>query len=114
MAMADEEQKVTHLKEHLPYELGMLRYCFQQLHTAKDRDYFAFMESFCIHARILKEFLGNKKDSGNLKVRHYNKDFSWSAPAHLHGPFQKIDPQVTHLSQRRPELGPKVGDGMKG
>jgi hypothetical protein len=90
------------MNEHLPYELGMLRHCFTQLHTAKKRDYNAYMEAFCIHARILKEFLGNKPEAGNLKARHYNNDFEWKPPSRLIGAFQKIGPQATHLSQRRP------------
>jgi len=100
--MADEPQKTKHLEEHLPYELAMLRYCFKQLHTAAERDYSAYIESFCIHARILKEFLGNKAEAGNLKACDYDDGFEWKPPNRLFGAFQKIGPQITHLSQRRP------------
>jgi len=101
--MANEAQKIKHLNEHLPYELSMLRHSFGRLCTTKDkRDWCSFLECFCIHARILKEFLNNRAEAGNLEAGDYDEGFRWPLPRELHGAFQKIGPQVTHLSQGRP------------
>ena len=53
------------IEHHLPYEIRMLFETFDLAATAPlGSSRVAFVEAFCIHARVLHEFLTGKKGTG--------------------------------------------------
>lgn len=105
---ADTNSKKSYLREHIAYEILMLRYDIQRLEDAKHQlEWNAFFESFCIHARSLYSFFRNDgkqgaikaKDYGLGKFHHQNKDKL----------FEKINHQIAHLTnQRTRDIGAKL------
>jgi hypothetical protein len=90
------------LAEHLPYELAMMRYTISRL-SSPGPDWNAFVESFCVHARNLKQFVTNEKGKGNNSVvaRDFTKSFHEKCPSALMGAFQRLNAQMAHLAKTR-------------
>jgi hypothetical protein len=75
------EKLITHLREHIPYELLMLRHTHRQLSQVDGQlDRNAFLEAFAVHARNLFNFLTNREDSRNLKASDFKS--AYKRPAH--------------------------------
>jgi hypothetical protein len=56
--MSSRAKKVAHLREHLPYELHMLRHTFLKFTTVHDAsDWNAYFVAFAVYARNLHDFL---------------------------------------------------------
>jgi hypothetical protein len=99
--MAADARYRDFLAEHLPYELAMLHHCFGRF-DVPGADWNAFMESFCIHARNLKQFVTNDKGKGNnCVVASDFADFHEPVPPNLTGAFQRLNSQMAHLAKTR-------------
>lgn len=87
----------AYLREHLPYELLMLRYTGQRLlENLSPLNWNAHYESFVVHARNLYKFLTNDED---VQAGAFARDFRARRPGF---PTQKLNAQVLHLSAGRP------------
>ncbi len=70
--MTAPDQKLEHLREHLPYELLMLRHTYDRINGNRyTLDWNAYYESFTIHARNLLDFLNNEGTGNNLKAKEF-------------------------------------------
>ena len=96
--------KIRHLKEHLPYELLMLRYTHKQLTEQNHKlNFNCYLECFGIHARLLLAFLTNQKGNGNNNF--IASDFAKYRPIshdELRGVTQRVNSQILHLGKKRP------------
>lgn len=100
--MSKETQKATFLREHLPYELLMLRYTLKKLAMPQNiLDWNAYFESFATHGRNLYCFLTNDKDSKNFKARDFINQFDAGKTNDTIGAFSKLNPQIFHLGKQR-------------
>ena len=102
MTRAEEqaEQLKEWLREHLPYELSMMRYSFRKMAVPGD-DQFAYnahYECFAIKARLLLDFIGCRD---NLKATHFVQNFNPPPREHLKKTFQQLDIQVLHNIRSR-------------
>jgi hypothetical protein len=99
--VANDEQKNEYLREHLPYEMKMLRYTSKQM---LERQHYlswnAHYEAFAVHARNLANFLSND-DKGNFKAREFVSTFS-AKKGELGTAMQTLTNQVFHLAKSRP------------
>lgn len=81
----------------------MLRYTMEKVQSLPaGNDWNAHFESFCTHARLLRDFVTNDKDSRNFKAKEFVdgcKDEP--VPSHIVTIMQKIDSQVFHPGKRR-------------
>jgi hypothetical protein len=71
--MASEDKAIEYLANHLPYELLMLRHCYER--TLKNRDeldWNAFHEAFAVHARNLFDFLTNGGTNNNFNAADFS------------------------------------------
>lgn len=60
------------------------------------------MESFCVHARTLKQFVTNDKGNGNnCVVARDLASFLEHVPSDLTGAFQRLNSQMAHLAKTR-------------
>jgi hypothetical protein len=112
--MSSEAQKFEHLGDHLPYELLMLRYAYEP--TGEDHyqlAWNAYYESFALHARILFDFLTNKKDRGNINfvATDFVTGFTAKEDEEVRRLVnQNLNWQVFHFGkQRKSELEKKLG-----
>jgi hypothetical protein len=103
----NKQEKVDILEEHLPYEIMMLRYAFDQLQTL-ERGLLAnaFIETYCLHARNLIDFFwadaspkGRTPTANHFTTRDYLK---------VRGPdvrrgdlYAELNHQIAHLSYNR-------------
>jgi hypothetical protein len=110
MALA-AEQMVEMLDEHLPYEVAMMLVCHDNLYpavrAAGDFSRNVLIESFCLHARNLFEFL-TRKDGGGKNyafAKAYVPNFQAFREPHAAADrddlYDKICAQITHLSFNR-------------
>jgi hypothetical protein len=120
--LADREEI---LREHLPYEIEMLRFAHGKLQEpAHDRTMVnCLIECFCVHARNLIDFFDDdKKDNDKDAVaRHFvnrvsYQPFAGSSPKHPGGRYgelyAKLNKQITHITYDRTGIGDadKIGD----
>lgn len=97
--VATQDQKQLYLEDHLPYELGMLRYTHEKLANVRDQlDWNAYFESFCVHARNLYLFLAGG-DPNNMKAAYFIPGFKKTP--RTNNLFPRLLGQVFHLSPRR-------------
>jgi hypothetical protein len=97
------------LKEHIPYEVFMLEHTFKRIQPRplladEDKaDFNALLESFCGHARNLKQFVTNDRGKGRNTIiaAEFNKSFRRDVPKNLTGAFQRVNAQSNHLSTKR-------------
>ncbi len=94
-----------YLREHLPYEFGMMQQTYWRLLQEDDHPVVrnALFESFCTHARNLKDFVTNDAGKGNNSVtaRGFVATFGERVPPSLTGAFQRLNQQMAHLATRR-------------
>jgi hypothetical protein len=103
-----KEQRTKFIEEHLPYEFSMLEHTFQRLHQVQEpADWNAFLESFCIHARNVKDFfIGDRGAANNGVIANDLISFvNLRIPNALTGTFQRLNEQITHMSRHRPTDG---------
>lgn len=60
MAEMSFDERVAYLREHLHYEVIMLRHAYSRMGTSDGLDFNAFLEAFAVHCRVLIEFLTKK------------------------------------------------------
>ncbi len=109
--MSSREKKITHLGDHLPYELLMFLYAYQR--TLEERyqlDWNAYYESFALHVRILFDFLMNDAGANNFEAEDF-ADFTGNNDAKVRQLInQDLHWQVFHFGkQRKSEDEEKVG-----
>ncbi len=103
------------LGEHLPYELWMLRQTYEKLRSPLANKVLrnALIESFCIHARLLLEFFGNKKGrraedytGGSYKAVHLVNLTKTER--------DKLNTQIAHMTgQRTVDSSEKIGPALR-
>lgn len=95
-------EKFEYLREHLPYEMLMLKYTHRNIHRTRRRlDWNAYFESYFVHARNLYHFLTNERDSRNFKANDFVSGFSIEKPPDAVGIFLKSHAQLFHLAKIR-------------
>lgn len=90
-------------KVHLPYEVWMLDCTIKELNSDPPRGpvYNALIESFCLHARNLADFLTNKPTC-DFDPRDFTDPPFKSKPDFLPKKlYNAINAQITHLSKHR-------------
>jgi hypothetical protein len=98
--MVTSEKKWEHLNDHLPYELLMLRYTYQQLHKQQlQLNWNVYLETLAVHARNLYYFLTSK--AKNLKANDFDTEYKHKGHLTLTGTMQKLQSQVLHLGKER-------------
>ena len=107
------KKQIEFLREHLPYEMCMLRYAFQEIGRPREQlDWNVHLESFAIHARSLVEFLLNKEDQHSRTVLGSDLVPGYTAPEkdgvdHF---MTKVNQQIAHLGTTRTrEAAKKIG-----
>ena len=103
---AEEERKAKKnwLKEHLPYELKMMRHSLRRLNEVPRPwflDWNAFLASFCVSAGNLTAFLTNKEGKNNFRACDFVKNVRSRKTDELKTPFVKLEPHVFHLGKFR-------------
>ena len=100
--MASAAQKTEFLKEHLRYEVLMLRHTYGRLLTATDQlDWNAFFVAFSAHARSLFDFLTGNTDSRSFKASDFIDGFEPPDPIRVRQKVRTLDPQVLHTGKSR-------------
>jgi hypothetical protein len=100
--MSSQEERIAYLREHLSYEVLVLRFTLMLLGTSEDALLWnAMYESFSVHARNLFDFLRNEKDPRNFKASDFIEKFSVKDRNKIHGLMQTMQKQVLHLGKRR-------------
>jgi hypothetical protein len=105
MKRLPQEAIDNHLRDHLPYEEGMLRHTFSKISDPSlklpNEDWNAYYESFAVHARNVSTFLSNG-DNNNVSAGHFIAGFKERTPANLTGPLGQLNNQVLHIGPTRP------------
>lgn len=93
------------LADHGPYELCMMRYCFNRLsHAANQLDYNAHFECFASKARVLVDFLDNRgKQSNDIRAVDFTSSYSPPRTEPVKNIISKLSPHVAHASTQRPK-----------
>jgi hypothetical protein len=108
-------------KEHLPYEIGMLRGTFERLREidasggvaendiAKQVCRNALIESFCVHARSLLDFFANRPDrrADDAVAQDFVAFASSLKPTEepLKSLREKLNKEIFHLTKKRKITG---------
>lgn len=114
MSTTDEDNK-DYMREHLYYEIEMLRFTHDRLKSPLGRLLAnALMESFVVHARNLMDFFFNQFDPKCFSAADFLPDGHSAAQKVPFGDAGKAyglaHSQTLHLGQRRPTLDKdKVG-----
>src|SRR4051794_4626894 len=104
--MASQAERRDWIKEHLSYELLMLRYTFGKLYEVQSGlDWNAYYESFCTHARLLRDFLTNKSGSTNFDAKEFVDGFKESVPRPASDIMADMNNEVFHSGKSRPSDG---------
>ena len=111
----EEHDELRALSEHLLYEIEMLEHnagrilaLLEDHSVVAEKDRYALLESFLLHARNLYEFLFLKKGKGDknaLRANDFMEDISYAIPT-PDGELKRwakymIDRRLVHLSQQR-------------
>ena len=94
------------IREHLPYEIGMLRLLYGKLLSKHGQlEANAFIESFFLHARNLVAFFRNDTDCG-FDPRYFTKqDYKVAGNFAPAGLVKKVNQQIQHLGCDRTDKG---------
>jgi hypothetical protein len=93
------------VKKHVPYEIEMLRETYRLLGTTPPTDRViknALIESFCIHARSLLDFFGNRRS--NKSDDYIAADFTDNFETRINIPAAlrtKLNKEIFHLTGER-------------
>jgi hypothetical protein len=100
--MASKQKRIAYLREHLHYELLMLRFTWSRLKRVRVRLLWnALYESFGVHARNLIDFLRNEQDSRNFKASDFIEKFEVAKKNKVDGVMQRMHQQLLHLGKQR-------------
>jgi hypothetical protein len=106
--MTNDPRRPKIIARHFPYEIDMLRYCFQQLNKDTPRERlmnYVLHESFCVHARNLIDFFYDDKIN-RPTARHFTKSdyepFGGENPKE-NPIYGRLNEQINHLSWHRTE-----------
>jgi hypothetical protein len=110
--MSSIQDRCDWLREHLTYEVLMVRHAYKQLRAAPKtaRDQLAWNASFgafSLYARNLYSFLTNKTASGNFGAADYDRPAADGKP--LEGIMANLNQQVFHTGKQRGNDDRKVG-----
>ena len=97
-----EQWKIEYLRDHVAYELEMMRHSYDRMVEAEDQsDRNSFFEAFAIHARNLYWFLRNNSEHNYYKASDFAKNYRRPNPDKVKGIADKISKQVAHISSQR-------------
>jgi hypothetical protein len=117
--MVTDNDRLEYCREHLPYEMVMLRFTHENL--KRDIDQLtgnAFIESFCVHTRNLLDFFHNHKYADNSQLRltaiHFVDAESMFKKKRKFGGdtgklYKKTHEQVFHMGRRPSKGNEKLG-----
>jgi hypothetical protein len=99
-AMSGKDERVAWMKEHLSYELLMMRFAHNELNWSDDQlEWNANYSAFALHARNLYLFLTSDKDSRIYKASDYTNLETDGKP--LHGIMDNLNQQTFHPGKQR-------------
>jgi len=102
----DNIERQEYLREHLFYELLMLRYTLGRIKNNVTQILWnALFESFCLHARNLYGFLRNERDNRNVIASDYIDQFTCGRQNKIAGTMDRLNQQLLHLGKRRYQSG---------
>ena len=100
--MASTQQKIEALERHLPYEMLMLRHTYGRIERETNHlNWNMALESFAVHARILKSFLTNDDGSGNFQAKDFSSTFPATRDQSVASKLRKLNERVFHLGKQR-------------
>jgi hypothetical protein len=110
--MSSIQDRCDWLREHLTYEVLMVRHAYEQLRATPKtvRDQLAWNASFAafsLYARNLYSFLTNKVTSGNFEAADYDRPAADGRL--LEGIMANLNQQVFHTGKQRRNDDRKVG-----
>jgi hypothetical protein len=110
--MSSIQERCDWLREHLTYEVLMVRYAHEQLKAPIDTvggqmRWNASFGAFALYARNLYDFLTNKAESGNFEAADYDRPAANGKG--LEGIMYNLNQQVFHTGQQRKRVEGKVG-----
>jgi hypothetical protein len=110
--MSSIQDRCDWLREHLTYEVLMVRHAYEQLRATPKtvRDQLAWNASFgafSLYARNLYSFLTNKTASGNFGAADYDRPAADGKL--LEGIMATLNQQVFHTGKQRRDDDRKVG-----
>jgi hypothetical protein len=109
--MTDVAELKEYLREHLFYELMMLRYTLGRIQHVKSQVLWnALFESFGMHARNLYAFLRNERDHRNVIASDFVDQFNCGRENKIAGTMDRLNQQLLHLGRRRHQSGPQKLD----
>src|SRR2546423_271945 len=98
--------QVNWLKEHLPYEVKMVRHSLRRLNEVPRPwvlDWNAYLSAFAVGAGNVVAFLTNAdKQANNVKACDFVIGFRSRKPDNLREPFVRMERYVFHLGKYRP------------
>src|SRR5215213_2141554 len=101
--MASQQERLAWMKEHLSYEVLMLRYTMSKIQVLPEGlDWNAYYESFCTHARLLRDFINNDQGQNNFKAKEFIVGFHETIPKPLGNVMSAMNAQVFHPGKSRP------------
>jgi len=105
VAKASDQEIISYLGEHLPYELLMLRYTRSLINRDQQfLDWNAFYESFAVHARNLYHFFIDRDGRKNMTITAMTSGFDLSRPIHIDVIIDKLNEQVVHKGKSRAKI----------
>lgn len=104
--MATPTELSRYLCEHYAYEWIMLRFAHSELHkqpgiVSEKLHWNAMLESCAVHARVLRDFYGNRSPSEDRTASEYGVQNA-EPPRELKADFQATNKQIAHLDKNRP------------
>jgi hypothetical protein len=104
-----EAKLVEIMEHHLPYEIGMLVFTSRLLETMQPGNLpdhekamrNALIESFCIHARNLIDFLEGKKKKSRLRAKSVTDGYKPASGWIDKALTKKIEDQIAHITINR-------------
>ena len=100
------------LTEHLFYEWTMLHHTIDKVVNAKisngqeQLEYNTNYVAFMVHARNMYWFLTNRVEQGDYSAHDFVQNFKSPKTDLTKSVSQRVNPQVFHLDEERPALGP--------
>lgn len=121
--MSTDADKKAWMKEHLRYEITMMRSAFRETVALAPRvkvdatlqyAYNVAYEAFILHARNLSDFLQNSGGPTNYKANDFVPKFKTkNYKKSMEGPMDALHRQVFHMAKNRPAGGVTKFDTTK-
>lgn len=108
--MASRSEQEAFLREHLNYEMLMLRHTAARLPKISDQlEWNVHFVAFVVHARNFYDFLTWDSDTRNFSAKNYGT-FKAEKDNDTTGRFGRVHGQVLHLGKTRPGDRVTLGD----